>query len=1460
MADYSTQPQLQIDPTLTSRLNAAKEAVWFRIGILQSTMNDRDRALDAFERVLAVNPSNVRAMTQAGAVLAKKECYPQAVSYLQRAISADGSCGEAWAVLAHCYVMTDDLQKAYQAYQNALSHLPNPRDPNLWYGIGLLYDRYGSLDHALEAFLLVLSIAPEFERADEVCFCIGIIYKEQQNFDEALRFFNKVVVAANPPPPLTRADGWYQIGHVSELKRDIPAAFEMYRQALNENPKHPKTLQNLGWLEHQHNSNSNEAIRLLKLSADFDSTDGQTWYLLGRVYMALREFRQAYDAYQQAVYRDGRNATFWCSIGVLYYQMNQYPDAMDAYSRAIKLNPYVSEVWYDLGTLYESCSQNEDAVEAYRRAAELAPENSQITARLAVLETSMSPTAIQQQQQQQGQHQSQQPSASQPTQPGPPQPLTPSQPQQMHPDMPHNQPHVISQLNPIAGNARSLDQPLQFSQPTSVQKPIHSPPQPPAQLSHHHQMPSQPLSTAQPRQQQPASPNANPSAIGSTPLEIVPLSSLRQSSISDANNPGPNSSFHQRDGRPSLPPAPLPSLPMPQPNNNSSPTHLSPIASQPLPNSSTGLQPNHATSNRDSLNVVTPQQPSSIPPHISSAHPSISHDGSLRQHSQATLKDQQRSNTHQHPEDTQLSSPKVPQRPIPAQHKGQSFNDQEDVQGQSQRSSGYEQNGDNRNQPQQTQSGRPSLSSPGQRSHHSLPTQSANSLPQLRALPQIQEIPDGQSDKTDRHRSAVTTLSEDRERNSSRNENGSGAQYGHNEPSRRSVYDAPDQRDSSSLHKISRPDVNGGHQGDSSARDGFANPHNGHVLGQPSQRERIPSIRDAVDDNGHPGPTVSRQMGILEVTHSEPHDENRRHNPVSRNDSVRDREDSVKKDQDVRDSQQQNGRPDGMKSDRLPGLSSLSASMDMNSSRNGHADGDRSSGLPLVSTPALALPSSGALPSLNISDNGKLTTSSPRRTSSPGATTGMGVAGASLPPLSGRNPSSLSRMGPDGKDMGVSGGLSPGIGLVTSSLTKFGSKGIGRAPSTPNVSSAGLPSSLPSPLPTRKGTVGASITHAGRSPRLSKPSVAPSFKALTVPVSGASYGQRDTVPSPGSLPVLPALSPRRNYEDEENSKEKRPDQEGDREAERRIQVRSSFDEKGEKESGDGSGHGRVADDVLDNKPVFGVLRPEPSSGNENDVERSENEEKVKSPTSSGRGNPDGAMSNKRENISKDELGRTPKRPRLHDVGEKDMKYDNREEGEKGKDNVQRKDELGVKGSNGLSKTDVGIPFHDLKAERRSSGGSPDEGVSKHHRRDSGARSDGEIGKSSLPNQMIDLPRLSNQPMPKLSGPPMSGNTPLPSFRSERKMITATRSGGPGSLGKSINGEGASRGSLTFALRSAPVSSIGPMKSLSGGGSGRSNGDHDDYDSSPRMGETSSKRVNDDKTDSSLGRGSGRDKE
>lgn len=378
-------------PPSIQKLVDANEQTWLVIGSVAEQMGDLEHAANAYENALRHNPMSIPGLTQVAGIARIKENYPMAVDYFQRVLNLQQDNGEIWSALGHCYLMQDDLQKAYSAYQHALYSLPNPKEnPKLWYGIGILYDRYGSLDNAEEAFSSVLKMDKDFDKSNEVLFRLGIIYKQQTKYEESLRCFDRIL--RNPPSPLANADIWFQIGHVYEQQGDHVRAREAYERVVAENPVHAKVLQQLGWLYHQDGpsfQNQDLAIQYLTKSLEADPSDAQSWYLLGRAYMAGQKYNKAYEAYQQAVYRDGRNPTFWCSIGVLYFQINQYRDALDAYSRAIRINPYIPEVWFDLGSLYESCNnQIGDAIDAYARAAELDPSNTAITQRLHLLKHS----------------------------------------------------------------------------------------------------------------------------------------------------------------------------------------------------------------------------------------------------------------------------------------------------------------------------------------------------------------------------------------------------------------------------------------------------------------------------------------------------------------------------------------------------------------------------------------------------------------------------------------------------------------------------------------------------------------------------------------------------------------------------------------------------------------------------------------------------------------------------------------------------------------------------------------------------------------------------------------------------------------------------------------------------------------------------------------------------------------
>ncbi len=81
---------------------------------------------------------------------------------------------------------TCEIQRQASRCPIVLHRLPLSQEPKLWYGIGILYDRYGSLEHAEEAFSQVMRMQPDFEKANEIYFRLGIIYKQQQKYKSSL--------------------------------------------------------------------------------------------------------------------------------------------------------------------------------------------------------------------------------------------------------------------------------------------------------------------------------------------------------------------------------------------------------------------------------------------------------------------------------------------------------------------------------------------------------------------------------------------------------------------------------------------------------------------------------------------------------------------------------------------------------------------------------------------------------------------------------------------------------------------------------------------------------------------------------------------------------------------------------------------------------------------------------------------------------------------------------------------------------------------------------------------------------------------------------------------------------------------------------------------------------------------------------------------------------------------------
>ena len=94
--------------------------------MLSESLDDVDNAMVSFESVLKHNSGNMNAITQLATIYRLKEQYGKSIECLKHILAYEKTNGQMWCELGHCYLMVDDLQQAFAAYQNALHHLPNP--------------------------------------------------------------------------------------------------------------------------------------------------------------------------------------------------------------------------------------------------------------------------------------------------------------------------------------------------------------------------------------------------------------------------------------------------------------------------------------------------------------------------------------------------------------------------------------------------------------------------------------------------------------------------------------------------------------------------------------------------------------------------------------------------------------------------------------------------------------------------------------------------------------------------------------------------------------------------------------------------------------------------------------------------------------------------------------------------------------------------------------------------------------------------------------------------------------------------------------------------------------------------------------------------------------------------------------------------------------------------------------
>lgn len=226
----------------------------------------------------------------------------------------------------------------------------------------------GSEDNELESLVMTAANMVPREIKWEAWLHMAAVKKDMGDLEEAAAICTHIL--GDSPAQFMHANVLCLQGVIHEVKKDYQNAEIAYRNCCNLIPTHALGLERLGRLYLRFRETLAAAVQCFQRSLGSSPQNAAIWYLLGRCYMASRQYRDAYLAYNEGVNLEPNEPRIWVSLGVLYYAHGQYKESLGMFARALRLKPDCVEAWYNLGVVYEVNGNQVEADKAYNKAKE----------------------------------------------------------------------------------------------------------------------------------------------------------------------------------------------------------------------------------------------------------------------------------------------------------------------------------------------------------------------------------------------------------------------------------------------------------------------------------------------------------------------------------------------------------------------------------------------------------------------------------------------------------------------------------------------------------------------------------------------------------------------------------------------------------------------------------------------------------------------------------------------------------------------------------------------------------------------------------------------------------------------------------------------------------------------------------------------------------------------------------
>ncbi len=396
----AAHPDVQFAARRLTQLGASPEQArqvrqWMEDAAAAIAANRIEDARQAFERVLAVLPTQAPASLALGLMAAKRGQTVEALRLLKKGLEGDPEYYPALFLLAEIEAGQGQFEQAIEHYQKVVE-LVGPRIEGIE-----ARKRLPGLEEALAARKAIeVGLLAQARQA----FNEGIDSFQKEDYETAFQAFSRAVVLdeKNPYYMFNRGLAAFSLGNNLSAARSFEhvlvlaptfglahfwlgvmfqASAEQARDAGNlpeAEAEYKATVEKLASAI-QHGEGAwyiEEAQKRRAESVDFLQRYQESlgYLTVGGVLGAQSRLNEALAVFTASATRFPYDYQPFLNIGAILTDIKEYDQALAALTQAAKVNPKSPKPYLQMGFLYEEQQRLDDAIAAYRKVIELAPD------------------------------------------------------------------------------------------------------------------------------------------------------------------------------------------------------------------------------------------------------------------------------------------------------------------------------------------------------------------------------------------------------------------------------------------------------------------------------------------------------------------------------------------------------------------------------------------------------------------------------------------------------------------------------------------------------------------------------------------------------------------------------------------------------------------------------------------------------------------------------------------------------------------------------------------------------------------------------------------------------------------------------------------------------------------------------------------------------------------------------